>query len=469
MTPDPRDVRIAELEAQLAARDAQLAAALERIAALEESVRKSSKNSSKPPSSDGPAKKPVRRPKPSGKKPGGQPGHKGWKRELVPAEKVDHHHDCIPNECSNCAALLEGSDPEPLLHQVFHLPEIKPIVEQYALHELGCGACGTRTRATLPVGVPTRSFGPSVVATIAVLMGAYRLSKRAVQVLLADLFGLSISLGAVVGNQKVASKALAVPVAEAQQHVAEAPAKHADETSWRDGTGRVWLWTAVTPFVTVFQIHATRSAAAAKALLGQAKGVLISDRYSGYHWWPLWARQVCWSHLVRDFTAIAERGGESKRIGDALLKESKQLFLWWNRVRDGTLSRESFRKYVSPLRKRVEALLAEGSATKHSKKTSRTCAKIRRVGCALWYFVDQDGIEPTNNPAERAVRHGVLWRKSSLGTKSIAGSEFVGRVLTVQATLRQQRRNVLAFVRAACEAQLHGTTPPSLLPHTDAP
>ena len=114
-------------------------------------------------------------------------------------------------------------------------------------------------------------------------------------------------------------------------------------------------------------------------------------------------------------------------------------------------------------------MLAEGSATKHSKKTSRTCAKIRRVGCALWYFVDQDGIEPTNNPAERAVRHGVLWRKSSLGTKSIAGSEFVGRVLTVQATLRQQRRNVLAFVRAACEAQLHGTTPPSLLPHTDAP
>jgi transposase len=461
VTPDPRDARIAELEAQLAK-------ALERIAALEELVRQSSKNSSKPPSSDGPAKKPVRRPKRSGKKPGGQPGHKGWKRELVPIEEVDRHHDCIPSECSNCAASLEGCDPEPLLHQVFHLPEIKPIVDQYALHELGCGACGAMTRATLPVGVPTRSFGPSVVATIAVLMGAYRMSKRAVQVLLADLFGLSISLGAVVGSQKVASDALAAPVAEAQQHVADAPLKHADETSWRDGTGRVWLWAAVTPFVTVFLIQASRSAEAAKVLLGQAKGVLISDRYSGYHWWPVWNRQVCWAHLIRDFTAIAERGGESKRIGDALLEESKQLFLWWNRVRDGTLSRESFKKYVSPMRKRIGALLAEGAATKHSKKTSRTCAKIRQVGCALWYFVDQDGIEPTNNPAERAVRHGVLWRKSSLGTKSIAGSEFVGRVLTVQATLRQQGQSVLAFVRAACEAQLHGTTPPSLLPPTDA-
>lgn len=460
MTIDPRDARIAELETQLAA-------ALARIAELEELVRKSSSNSSKPPSSDGPAKKLFRRPKPSGKKPGGQPGHKGWKRALVPVEEVDQHHDCIPSECARCAAPLVGSDPSPLLHQVFHLPEVKPLVEQYALHQLGCGVCGTATRAPLPPGVPTRSFGPSVVATIAVLMGAYRMSKRAVQVLLADLFGLSISLGAIIGSQKVASQALAAPVTEAHQYVVDAAAKHADETSWRDGTGLVWLWAAVTPLVTVFLIHAHRSAEAAKTLLGKAKGALISDRYSAYHWWPLMDRQVCWAHLIRDFTAISERGGESKRIGEALLEESKQLFLWWNRVRDGTLSRESFRKYVSPLRKRVEALLDDGTSAQHLK-TARTCAKIRQVGCCLWYFVDQDGIEPTNNPAERAVRHGVLMRKASLGTKSVSGNEFVGRVLTVHATLRQQGRNVLAFIRAACEAQLHGTTPPSLLPPVDA-
>ena len=169
--------------------------------------------------------------------------------------------------------------------------------------------------------------------------------------------------------------------------------------SWREANGLAWLWAAVTPLVTVFLIQTNRSAAAAKVLLGQAKGVLISDRYSGYHWWPLWDRQVCWSHLIRDFVAISERGFESKRIGDALLAESKQLFLWWNRFRDGTLSRESFRKYVSPLRKRVESLLAEGAVTAHSKKTAGTCTKIQRVGCALWYFVDQEGVEPTNNAA----------------------------------------------------------------------
>jgi len=460
VTSDPRDARIAELEKQLAA-------ALARIAHLEELVRKSSSNSSKPPSSDAPGKKLFRRPKPSGKKPGGQPGHKGWKRALVPAEEVDRHHDCVPSECARCAAPLAGSDPTPLLHQVFHLPEVKPFVEQYALHELGCGVCGTATRAELPAGVPTRSFGPSVVATIAVLIGAYRMSKRSVQVLLADLFGLSISLGAIIGSQRVASEALAAPVDEAKRYVAAAAVKHADETSWRDGTGLVWLWAAVTPLVTVFLIHAHRSTDAAKSLLGKAKGVLISDRYSAYTWWPVWERQVCWAHLIRDFTAIAERGGESKRIGDALLAESKQLFLWWNRFRDGKLSRESLRKYVSPLRKRVDALLDEGVATKHAK-TSRTCVKIQSVGCCLWYFVDEEGVEPTNNPAERAVRHGVLFRKVSQGTKSAAGSHFVGRVLTAHATLRQQGRNVLAFVRAACEAQLHGTEPPSLLPPPSA-
>ncbi len=467
MERDWRDDRIAELEAKIVemarAHAEQVQALVARIAELEELVRKSSSNSSKPPSADRPGQAPLRKKQPSGRKPGGQPGHKRVIRELVPPEQVDQHHDCIPSECAACTAPLRGRDPEPLLHQVFHLPEVRPLVEQYALHALECCDCGTMTRAELPAGVPTRSFGPSVVAAIALLMGAYRMSKRAVQMLLADMFGLKISLGAIVDSQFVASTALANPVEQAHEHVAAAPIKHADETSWRDKTGTVWLWTAVTPLVTVFLVQARRTAEAAMNLLGNANGVLISDRFSAYHWWPIWARQVCWAHLIRDFTAIAERGGHSKRIGEALLEEAKQLFLWWNRVRDGTLRRESFRKYVSPLRKRVEALLDEGTRCDHGK-TARTCAKIRRVGCCLWYFVDHEGVDPTNNAAERAVRHGVLWRKSSLGTKSEAGSMFVSRVLTAHATLRQQGRNVLAFLRAACTAQLHGVTPPSLLP-----
>jgi transposase len=297
------------------------------------------------------------------------------------------------------------------------------------------------------------------------LIGVCRLGKRTVQQLLSDLFGLSISLGAIIGCQQLGSEALEAPVDEARQFVRHATVKHSDETSWRQGADRakVWLWTVVTKSVTVFAIQRERSTEAAKTLLGKLGGVLVSDRYSAYSFWRPWMRQVCWSHLIRDFVAIAERGGTSTRIGDALLEEARRLFGWWHRVRDGDLSRERFQTYVRPLRKRVHALLTQGQACK-PPKTARTCTKILQIFDALWLFVERAGVEPTNNPAERAVRHGVLWRKISGGTHSERGSRFAERVLTVVATLRQQNRNILTFIRAACEAKLARTQWPSLLP-----
>ncbi len=476
MTPDPRDARIAQLEAQLAA-------ALQRITALEELLRKSSRNSGKPPSSDTPAQEAERKKKaaaitkPSGekpRKPGGQPGHRKFTRKLVPAAEVTRHHDCIPEQCERCAQPLLGRDPNPRLHQVFALPQkVQAEVDQYALHGLGCRVpeCGHVTRGKLPAGVPTGQFGPSIVAVVTLLMGVCRLGKRSVQDILADLFGLEISLGAVVGCQDLGSAALEAPVEEAKVFVrtARAPVKHSDETSWREGPQRtkVWLWAVVTASVTVFAIQRERSTAAAKTLLGKLGGILVSDRFSAYGFWRLWMRQVCWSHLIRDFVAIAERGGESARIGDGLLDEARRLFAWWHRVRDGSLSRENFRRYVGALRNRVGALLDEGAACAHPK-TARTCAKIRKVFPALWLFVERPNLAPTNNAAERALRHAVLWRKISGGTHSELGSRFVERILTVVATLRQQERHVLTFLREACEAKLTGSQSPSLLPTSAA-
>jgi transposase len=477
---DWRDDRIDELEQQLKAALAQnarlaqqLKGALERIAELEEKLGTSSRNSSKPPSSDSPKQQADRKKKAASitkrssrnRKPGGQPGHQKFSRQLVPAAEVDHHHDCIPESCENCDAKLGDRDPSPQLHQVFKLPEVRPEVDQYALHAVECAGCGHVTRGCLPEGVPTGAFGPSVVAMVTMLIGVCRLGKRTVQQLLSDLFGLSISLGAIIGCQQLGSEALEAPVDEARQFVRHATVKHSDETSWRQGADRakVWLWTVVTKRVTVFAIQRERSTDAAKTLLGKLGGVLVSDRYSAYSFWRPWMRQVCWSHLIRDFVAIAERGGTSTRIGDALLEEARRLFGWWNRVRDGDLSRERFQTYVRPLRKRVHALLTQGQACKQPK-TARTCTKILQIFDALWLFVERVGVEPTNNPAERAVRHGVLWRKISGGTHSEKGSRFAERVLTVVATLRQQNRNILAFIRAACEAKLARTQSPSLLP-----
>lgn len=469
MARDWRDDRIAEQAATIAEQGvtiaklmAQVEVLLARVAKLEEQARRSSRNSSQPPSSDGPGAPPARTKLPTGRKPGGQEGHEKHDRPLVPADKVNKRTVLRPKRCGGCNAALIGSDPAPHRHQVFELPRIEPIVEEYELHSLDC-PCGVRTTATLPAGVPKGVFGPSVVAMAATLMGVYRLSKRAVPDLMRDVFGLSISLGAVVGCQRIASAALAAPVAEATAFVVDEPVKYADETGWREARSPAWLWSVVTASVTVFMIHRRRTAEAAKAILGSVRGVLVSDRHGGYNWWPNARHQFCWAHLIRDFVKIAERRTDSERIGNALLAESKRMFEWWNRVRDGTLARSTFRVYMCSVQSEVEALLTEGAAVPH-RKTARTCAKLLKRKEALWTFVRVEGVQPTNNIAERAVRHGVLCRKTSYGTHSEEGSRFVERILSVHATLRQQQRNVLHFVHDACRALLLNTPAPSLLP-----
>ena len=193
---DPRDELIAELRRQLAERDVIIAELRAELAALKEAFAKSSRNSSKPPSSDGPGAKTRPKKAPLGGKPGGQPGHKRHERVLVPPEKVHEVVPCIPKQCDECAGLLHGRDPEPHRHQVFELPRVEPVVTEYQQHALGCGRCGHRTRGKLPVGVPTRAFGPTVDAVVAVFMGVYRLTKRQVPELMRDIFSLHISVGA---------------------------------------------------------------------------------------------------------------------------------------------------------------------------------------------------------------------------------------------------------------------------------
>jgi transposase len=475
--------RIAQLEAlverlltRTEALEAENAALKAKVAELEEKLAKSSRNSSKPPSSDGPKAR-HERPgkKPTGRGPGGQPGHSKHERPEVPPEKVSKRVVLKPKQCERCAAALSGHDPEPHRHQVFDLPKIEPIVTEYEQHTLDCRRCGHATRARMPADVPARIFGPSVEAACGYFMGVHRIGKRGTAEIMHDVFGLPISIGAVVDSQNEVSRALEKPYVEAVTHAQAAPIKNADETSWREGNtkGRAnaWLWTLVTSTVIVFMIHSSRAQDAATKLLLNGKtalkdlvfGYLGTDRHGAYNFWPLTFRQFCWSHLQRDFAAISERVGQPRAIGKKLLEETTRMFEWWHRVRDGTLSRDTFKVYMRPLRARVEALLREGSGL-NDKKTARTCAKLLRSSEAMWTFVRVDGLEPSNNGAERAVRHGVIYRKVSGGTKSAAGSRFVERILSVHATLRLQRRAILPFLQDACAAHHRGAAPPSLLP-----
>jgi transposase len=439
----------------------------QRILDLEARLKLNSTNSSKPPSTDpiGLKRKPPA--PPSGRKSGGQPGHAKAQRPLVPPGKLRSSTDCRPGSCRRCAHPLLGDDPEPLIHQVADLPRIEPIVDRFRLHRLTCSHCGVTTCGILPEGVPTGSFSPYTQAVLATLAGAYRLSKRQIQQRAADLFGLTISTGMICKLEGQSAATLAQPYHEAARSVLEAEAVNLDETGWREDRHKAWLWVTVTAMATVFTIARNRSARVARGLLGDKEDqVVSSDRFKSYDWlWAYW-RQICWSHLRRDFQAMIDRGGAGEATGRQLLGLSDRLFATWHKVRDGTLEECSFRARILRLRPRVRRALEDGMEC-GCATTARTCAEILRVEEGLWNFVWFPGVEPTNNAAERALRHAVIWRRISGGTASESGSRFVERMLTVVATCRQQGRNVLEYLTSCFEADRRGQAIPSLLPVTE--
>ena len=445
----------------------QVAALSARVRDLEARLGQNSANSSRPPSSDPLTSK--RRPPaaPSGRRPGGQPGHVAHQRVLVPAERVDAVVEHWPPRCAGCGDALDrrdGTGAGFVAHQVTDLPPVRAQVTEHRLHRMRCARCGQTTAAILPPDVPAGAFGPRLQATVALLSGRYRLSRREVADLCGTLLDASLSVGAVDGLCQATSDALAAPVTAAQASVVAADRVHADETGWRQAGRSHWLWGAVTPLVTVFRVAPSRGSAVAKALLGaNFAGILTSDRWSGYSWVPLDQRQVCWAHLARDWQGLVDRGGVAAPLGQRGVALTRDLFRAWHRFRRGELDRVDLPAALLPVQDGFEQVLDDGMACP-DRKAAGLCRALDRLWPALWTFVDEDGVEPTNNAAERALRPAVLWRKGSFGTQSDAGARFVERLLTVAATCRQQGHDVLTYLTAACTAALTGQAAPSLLP-----
>jgi hypothetical protein len=467
---------IKQSEKELSDKDAQNQELLEKINCT-------SNNSSSPPSSDPPSAKKPEGKKKSGKKRGGQPGHKGHSRFLYEPE------DCTildyrPETCSCCGEKLSGEDANPYRHQVVDIPIVKPIVIEYRLHQLVCGNCGTSTRETLPQGINPSGYETNVVALVAVLSGVYRHSQRMVQSAMSEVFGIPMSLGTVNKLRLEASSALSSIVEEAKIYVQNSSVVGADETRFVQGNtdgcnqknSQAWLWVAVTPLVTFFQITLSRCTETAKDILGENfSGILNSDRYASYNWVDTLQRQLCWAHLKREFIKISERSGASKQIGEDLNKQCEELFKLWYQVRDGTLKRCEFKLLVKSIRNSIKSSLQEAANYEVGykektpfAKTVRTCRQILKFEPALWLFIDVEGVEPTNNAAERAIRPAVIWRRTSFGSQSQLGSIFVSRMLTVVTSLKSQRRNVLEFMTKAVDAARDNKPAPSLIPEVKA-
>jgi len=402
---------------------------------------------------------------PSGRKPGAQPGHARYERTLVPLAQVKEVIPCKPTYCRRCGHAVQGDDPQPLRHQVIEVPPPTPEVREYQLHRLVCPGCGITTCGSLPPGVPTTSYGPRLASLVALCSGAYRMSKRKVASFCTDVLGVPMALGEVCQVEQTVAMALDPPVQEARGYVQTQDA-NVDETTWWEQVRRSYLWVAVTQWVSVFCLRTSRGAKVLWEVLGEEyAGVLTSDRAKAYNGQPLRLHQLCWAHLRRDFQAMIDRGGAGEAVGRQLLEYADVLFGWWYWVRDGTWARATFQRYVSFLRGLVREELEAGTHCA-CPKTAATCRELLAVEPALWTFVGVEGIEPTNNAAERALRHAVQWRKTSYGTESATGSHFVENILTVVATCRQQERNVLNYLTQCCQALYAGTEPSSLLPQT---
>lgn len=340
------------------------------------------------------------------------------------------------------------------------LPPVTPHVTEYRQHAVAC-RCGHVTRGSLPGGVTSVPFGPRLIAIVAMLVGVYELSRRAAQALLDEMLGVQISLGAISNCERRASDAIKSADAEAAARAQQAAIKHIDATSWRQVGLYMHVWTLVTPTATVFRITADGTGATVRAVLGRIKGYLVSDRASAFSFLKMHRRQICWAHLMRKFVSFAERTGDAGRIGRELLDYTTLAFTYWHQLQRGELSRVRFRRYLVPIRKRVLELL-EDAERRGIPRMSGSCADVLKHKDALWTFVDVPHIEPTNNAAERALRAAVIWRKTSLGTQNDRGNRCAERILTVTATLRQHRSDVMRYLVDAVEALTHGHRSPSL-------
>jgi transposase len=458
---------LAEKIAQLV----QLCEAQQReIDELKARLGRSSRNSSKPPSSDQPGQqKKKRRKRNSGRRPGGQPGHPGANRDLLPSDQADKIVEHFPEHCEGCGCdLPHVKSDDPLRKQVWEIPPpVAPHVTEHRLNGGPCPHCGANNVASFGPEVPRGVFGPRVESTCAYLGAGFRLSVRERRRLFQDLFGMKMSTGTVKAIDNRVSENISAIYDEARAWLGQAAVAHADETSWPLGHHRGWLWVAVTELVTVFQVDPRRSAAAFRRLFGpDFSGILITDRLASYDGHPEDDRQLCWAHLVRRFQGYADHSAaEFQGFGQCGLSITERLFQAWGAYREEHLDRTRLLREIDPLRQDLTALLITGALSGLKGIAGFSYHLIERAG-GLWTFAEIDGVEPTNNNAERSLRPAVLWRKGSYGSRSERGCRFVERLLTVVASLRSQGRDVLSFLADACEAPLHGMDPPSLLPTT---
>jgi transposase len=469
-----------ELMVDLTARYERLVARLEaRIERLEEQLRQNSRNSSKPPSSDPPKTRQQRRAEARAKakelfraegerrKAGGQPGHRGSGRKLRPEDQLDEIVDHYPESCRGCGHRFSEDERRPSRrfgrHQLCELPPIAVVVSEHRTHRLRCPRCRAKTTALLPGELSDSAFGPRLQAAVVTMSARNRISRRDMAELAGDLFGLGLSTGTVDAICQRASAALEEPHERLSAAVLDSPALNVDETGWRTaGEGRA-LWTATTPGAAIFRVAEDRHRDRLEELIGPGyAGIVCSDRWWAYDHLDPDCRQACWEHLKRDFRRHAEGLAEQRAFGERGLELTGRLFEAWRGFSEHQ-DRRRLRREIKPIQVELRALCERaGRKSKRTRLHRGFANNLLKIWPALWTFVTIEGVEPTNNRAERSLRGPVIHRKLSHGTRSQDGERLIERALSASITCRLQGRSLFAYLAELFTARTRGDPLPAL-------
>jgi transposase len=452
------------LEAQVERLTARVVRQDERIATLERQLGRSSRNSSQPPSDDPPSALPRSKGR-SGRKQGAQPGHEGKGRPLLPAWAVDEIVEHWPTECGCGHVFCEAelvADGEPARHQVEELPVMAVRVTEHRCQRVRCPGCGKRRTSSLPGGVAASAFGPRLQAAVVTLSVRNRISRRDVVELCEQLFSSRISTGTVEAILARTADALREPCEHLLDRVRRARAVNMDETGWRLRGEQRALWGMFTDRHAILHVAPDRHEDRAKDLLGASTAIVTSDRWWAYNHLPVKRRQVCWSHLQRDFAFHAEGRGIEQQLGQAGLHVCDELFWAWE-IYQHTGDRNELKRRIRRLQRQLKPVLREHAGKKVRYRQGRRFARnVLNVWPALWTFATKPGVQPTNNHAERALRSAVIYRKLSLGSQSEAGEQRTARLLSAHTTCRLQRRSLHAYLINVLDAHARGQPAPLL-------
>ncbi|HMC94220.1 MAG TPA: IS66 family transposase [Polyangia bacterium] len=449
--------------------DRQIQTLTERVERLERELAKNSKNSSRPPSSDSSSVKkrgkPARPKGPSGKSQGAQPGHGGKGRELLPSWACDEVVQYWPERCRCGHAFCESERVamgDPVRHQVEELPQISTIVVEHQCPRVRCPGCGRRQRAQLPTEIAASAFGSRLQAAIATVSVRNRISRRDAVELVEQLFGARISTGTIDAILARAADALADPYEDLLDRVRAAGAINMDETGWRLQGAQRTLWGAFTERHAVLQVTDSRHEEHARAILGDTTAVVCSDRWWAYSHLALARRQICWSHLQRDFQAQFEGIGAEHELGQVGLEICDQLFFAWEAFQH-TGDRRQLTRVIRRLQRRLKPILRTYAGKKPRYKRTRGLAKnLLKIWAALWTFAKVKSVTPTNNHAERGLRGAVIYRKLSLGSQSADGETRIARLLSAHTTCRLQARSLFDYLAEVLTHHARGASVPLL-------